>query len=288
MSEALLLAYVFITFVVGAGCIGAVLVLARLRNDELARAFLWFYLPLSLLVLGALLLALMEMRPETSSAARFAVEYLEGVVGRYGVMLALPLFAHRVFGVRSRRADAALAGIVLSALAAQHVTEFGLAGSAWDARGDAAEDLLFSAIVCYTLVVAVRRVGKGVYPPLARRFLVLVAAGVPAIAFDLLVVDGPGPRLYPLWYLAAGVTLILTLIRRRSAATGVPSRDWDLSDREQEVLRLVQQGLSNREVARQLTISPNTVKTHLRAIFDKSGFRTRVALIAELRHHPDG
>lgn len=288
MSEVLLLAYVFITFVTGAGCIGAVLVLARLRNDELARAFLWFYVPLTVLVLAALLLALMDMRPETSSATQSVVEYMEGVVGRYGVMLALPLFAHRVFGVRSRRADAAFTGIVLVAVAAQHVTEFGLGGSTWDARGDAAEDLLFMAIVCYTLMVAIRGVGAGVYPPLARRFLVLLAAGVPAIAFDVLIVDGPGPRLYPLWYLAVGVTVILTLVGRRSGATGVPSRDWGLSDREQEVLRLVLRGLSNREVARQLTISPNTVKTHLRAIFDKSGFRTRVALIAELRHHPDG
>jgi DNA-binding NarL/FixJ family response regulator len=49
------------------------------------------------------------------------------------------------------------------------------------------------------------------------------------------------------------------------------------------VLRLVQQGLSNREIAGQLTISPNTVKTHLSAIFDKSGFRTRTALIAHMR-----
>jgi DNA-binding NarL/FixJ family response regulator len=61
-----------------------------------------------------------------------------------------------------------------------------------------------------------------------------------------------------------------------------------LSDREEDVLRLVQQGLSTQEIAGQLTISPNTVKTHLSAIFDKSGFRTRAALITHTRPPPIG
>lgn len=53
---------------------------------------------------------------------------------------------------------------------------------------------------------------------------------------------------------------------RRAATFG-----QELSEREVVELRLLAAGLSQREVATQLYISPNTVKTHLRATYRKLG-----------------
>ena len=51
-----------------------------------------------------------------------------------------------------------------------------------------------------------------------------------------------------------------------------------LSPREEEIVRYVGQGLRNAEIAKSLTISEETVKTHLTKIFRKVGVRDRLEL----------
>jgi len=52
-----------------------------------------------------------------------------------------------------------------------------------------------------------------------------------------------------------------------------------LSPREEEVVRHVGKGMRNAEVAKKLSISEQTVKLHLNAIFRKLGVRDRVQLV---------
>jgi DNA-binding NarL/FixJ family response regulator len=54
-----------------------------------------------------------------------------------------------------------------------------------------------------------------------------------------------------------------------------------LTEREIVVLRLVAGGLTNREIADHLVVSPRTVHAHVRSIFDKLGVRTRTAAVRE-------
>jgi DNA-binding NarL/FixJ family response regulator len=53
-----------------------------------------------------------------------------------------------------------------------------------------------------------------------------------------------------------------------------------LTERERQIMRLVCEGHSNKEVARKLSVSEGTVKVHLHHVFEKLAIRNRTELVA--------
>ena len=57
--------------------------------------------------------------------------------------------------------------------------------------------------------------------------------------------------------------------------------EWaGLTERQREIVAWAARGLSNKQIARQLGISPETVKTHLHHVFEREGVHGRMALLA--------
>jgi DNA-binding NarL/FixJ family response regulator len=59
-----------------------------------------------------------------------------------------------------------------------------------------------------------------------------------------------------------------------------------LTDREEQVLKLIAEGLTNRQISCRLSISESTVENHIHHIYEKLGFTNRaqaVAYIFQLR-----
>jgi DNA-binding NarL/FixJ family response regulator len=85
---------------------------------------------------------------------------------------------------------------------------------------------------------------------------------------------------------AAGQAVLDPTVQQRllsaavRAPAALPDHDPDeLTPRESDVLRLIAQGKSNREIARALYVSEATVKTHVNRIFAKTGSRDRTQAI---------
>ena len=93
----------------------------------------------------------------------------------------------------------------------------------------------------------------------------------------------------------AWATRVLEQLRRSGVRRGArgPRRrataGWEsLTPTEHAVSEHVAEGLTNREIARRLHVSPHTVNTHLRHIFQKLAVSNRAALATEVaRHGPD-
>jgi DNA-binding NarL/FixJ family response regulator len=62
------------------------------------------------------------------------------------------------------------------------------------------------------------------------------------------------------------------------ARQGDEVRDDPLTDRESEVVKLIAEGGSTRDIAETLVLSEKTVERHRANIFDKLGLRDRVAV----------
>jgi DNA-binding NarL/FixJ family response regulator len=85
--------------------------------------------------------------------------------------------------------------------------------------------------------------------------------------------------------IAAGEALLSPSVTRRvidqMVARPLPTGGEDprleeLTPREREVLELIARGLSNREIAAELTVEETTVKTHVKRVLTKLGVRDRV------------
>lgn len=80
----------------------------------------------------------------------------------------------------------------------------------------------------------------------------------------------------------AGAIAIITEVARPAAIAPLILQAYGLTEREAQVARLVLRGAATREIAASLAVAAATVQQHLKAIFDKTGVRSRRELVAQI------
>ena len=121
----------------------------------------------------------------------------------------------------------------------------------------------------------------------------LVYDSLTAGASGFLLKDAPSQQLVAgVRAIARGEELLAPSITRRlieeftRAGRGGPPRGYEsLTDREAEVLVLVARGRSNAEIAEELFVSIQTVKTHVARVLAKLGLRDRVQAVVLAYEH---
>jgi DNA-binding CsgD family transcriptional regulator len=93
--------------------------------------------------------------------------------------------------------------------------------------------------------------------------------------------------LVALAFMGLGIWVGARLFRRPPPAAFEPNlkvrETLGVSDRELEVLELLAAGCSNKEIAHELNVSPNTVKTHVARLFEKLEAKRRTEAISRAR-----
>jgi len=88
------------------------------------------------------------------------------------------------------------------------------------------------------------------------------------------------------WASAEEIRYLLDLVSEVPSLRVLNSRGRDIiTPREEQVVALVAEGLSNRHIARELNLSEHTIKKYLFRIFDKLGISSRVELVLYAVNH---
>lgn len=133
-----------------------------------------------------------------------------------------------------------------------------------------ANDPRVGAVVVYTWAITDEQVDAAI--EFGARGVIAKSESAESLAHALLAID-------------SGEVVVSSVFHRPRGHTW-PGHDLGLTARESEVAAFLAQGLSNRDMADALSISEHTVKSHLKAIFQKTGANSRAQAVARIADDP--
>ena len=308
--------YLFVTTLIGIVSLGIATAEYLKTRETLLRSYVYFHAALTLLVVSKLLLSYVSLNlPGLHRGIVGFLEYLNVVVAQYALMVTFPLFIHAFFNVpQAKKRNVVFIGLAVIVCIVEHVLDFLVQADSKELLPNDIDNLVLILVFFYGFVTGISEY-KYLREPetvrLAKRSLIVFGIFfMPAIIVDTLLYDSFPVPLYPIVYCVSVSFATYYLVQYSLARSqeGTPSllaetdaervsergaeslltealyRQYNISPRKQDVLPLLLQGSSNKQLAEALFISLSTVKAHLRNIYAKFDVTNRYELIALLKH----
>jgi DNA-binding CsgD family transcriptional regulator len=295
--------YLCIVFSIGIFMLSYIAVVALKTRDRLIIAFLCFFVSFTVFIMtDAIDLYLFTNVPGIDFDVRIALYYIKAFTF-FLLMFFITFLAHNSMDVRNQKARNALCGIfavcgfltcIFSLRIDKENTRFDSL-TFIDKLGMDLSSLLFLCVMIYTIVITIMNyssVKAGTRKRLLRQILVSTILFVPGVILDTIRPGVSQFVFYPILHCILGIIMIV-YIRNvlfnpfRLFGEGQPGDEvlkrYLITNREKEVLLLVAEGKSNKQIGKKLFISLNTVKTHIKNIFIKLNIENRFELITLIK-----
>jgi len=220
------------------------------------------------------------------------------------LMLSLPFLVHAlVREVSTRKRNIVIIAVSITAFVAiASSLRIDFAGKDIDQVQDFRLYLsltLFYSTIVYSILLKILSLKRldGERRKISKALIILDIIFVPGFIYDLYLYKTHNvfvftPTLYGIFAVIFTVYIARRyIVQLKSIPTDIANVSYDdifsrtgISSREQEIVYLVLKGLGNRDIAKQLFISLNTVKTHIRNIFRKMGVKSRFELAMTLKN----
>jgi DNA-binding CsgD family transcriptional regulator len=288
-------------FVLGAGTYCISIVLYKKNRIQLLREYLLFYTVWTLMVLFNTFTLYIQTNLYNSDPILVITSNVLRAFGVYSLIIAIPAYIHYLCEIPG----AALKNKFFSCLAVllftgYHIFQYAVVAKPVQKFGPYIEGAIFSGTIIYTIITGLNfypRLQDKVRQSLAKKYIWLLIIFFPGFFCDLYFTSVIPIRIFPIFYGFLSIVFIrfflsnywdysseIQLVKKEQISP-VISAQYHITEREQEIVTFVLQGLSNPEIAEKLYISLSTVKTHLRNIFSKIGVKSRYELIVYLKDY---
>lgn len=222
----------------------------------------------------------------------------------HGLLFMLLLMGHSLFQLRHRLAANSMAGMVVLIFFIRELLSNSIVrrdGQIVFPEGDFVS-FLGPLVLFYVLFIGLYRISKkesGIEMRYASGLLIYLAITFPFVLLEEFNIPATISFL-PLVYSFLGIMILrllfVTYIKKSRGTSNqggsVDEKElqevfnqWNLSNREVEVILLMAQGLTNKEIAHGLHISLPTVRFHIKNLYGKTGLKSRYEVIHSLKFY---